>query len=248
MGVDKMNIEDLSEESLIHVLKFLDWRHLQKVSSVSALFERLCEDVSLHKDSVIEVDVSETYTIVDCLRYIFKLRNIKKIVISDTHTLTKKNPIAFSPKVTELLGFFSPIADNVLKLEVQATVSEGCLGVLQIFQNLQKLSVQNYFPIFDELYDNKLHKACLGYADYCRLRDSWSLEDLRCLHLSGRSWTLMGSLLRKTNNRQFRKLCCYHTDKGDLRVMSCRDGVERNSCGGCSVCVESDKIRGSNCY
>merc|ERR1719427_680163 len=113
-----------------------------------------------------------------------------------------------------MLGRFSPIADDIANLEIKATVSESCLGVLQ---NLQKLTIQNFFPVFDEYYQNN-RKPCLGYSDYCRMRDTWSLEGLKCLELEGRSWTLMGSLLRKTNKGLFRSLCCYHTDKRDLKV------------------------------
>ena len=148
------------------------------------------------------MDVSE-FEIDDAfLLFIFRVRIISEV----TKSVTKKNIISKFPDVTQLLGRLSPITDNIGSL-IFATVSESSLGVLQIFQNLRKLKIQDYFPVYDELYGQKTKRLCLGYSDFWRLRDTWSLENLVCLSLEGRSLTLVGSLLRKTNKGLFRSLC-----------------------------------------
>ena len=234
-----MNIEVLTEDSLLHSLKFLDWRTLSTVSEVSTLFQTLAEDSSLHRQKTLQVDVADAAMDVESLNFVFRVRDISNVEITDLTKATKKNPILRSLDVTRWLGRLSPIADNILDLKIKATVSESCLGLLQIFQNLQKLTIQDYFPVYDEFYDQKSKRPCLGYSDYCRMRDTWSLEALTCLELEGRSWTLMGSLLRKTNKGLFRVLCCYHTDKRDLRVKNNYGGDVREKCGGCRMCPDN---------
>ena len=235
-----MNVELLPKEIILNIFHFLDWRDLKSVSEVSPLFQRLAEVPYLHRNDFLTVDVTEAQNTKSYgyLRYLFKARNIiSKVQITDVTSLTKKNPSEKSLDITRLMGFFSPIADNIVDLDIKATVSESCLGVLQIFQNLKKLRIHNFYPVYDEFYE-KNKKPCLGYSDYCRMRDTWTLEGLKCLKLEGKSWTLMGSLLRKTNKGLFRSLCCYHTDKRDLRLKDRDTGDVRGMCGDCDQCPE----------
>ena len=135
------------------------------------------------------------------------------------------------------MKFFIPIADNIEDLEIKATVSESYLSLLQKFKNLKKLRIQNFYSVYDDFYEmNK--KTCLDYLDYCCMRDTWTLERLECLKLEGRSWTLMGSLLKKTKKGLFRSLCCYHTDKRDIRLKDRKTGEVRGMCGDCDECPE----------
>ena len=227
----------MDDDALLHVFSFLDWRDLKSVSEVSPRFQNLAENRTLHKSTTLELDVSEYEIDNEFFMFVFRARNIADIKITDKTRSTKKELMFRSLDVTRLLGRLSPIADNIERLRIFATVSESSLGVLQIFQNLRKLKILDYFPVYDELYDQKNRRPCLGYSDYCRLRDTWSLESLVCLSLEGRSWTLMGSLLRKTNKGLFRSLCCYHTDRRDLRVRDITDGNirVREKCNICNL-------------
>merc|ERR550519_1767970 len=237
-----MNIEMLTEESIISIFSYLHWRDLKSVSDVSSLFEILVRDSSLHTNKEIQVDATdeENQKFKESLRYVCKIRDITKVKITDIKNITKDNPAEKSILVTRLLGHLSSAADDIEDLEIDATISESCLGVIQIFQNLKKLKIQDFFAKYDEFYE-KNRRPCLGYYDYCRLRDTWSLERLICVKLLGKSWTIMGSLLHKTNKGKFRSMCCYHMDKRDVRLWNQVTGGKRADCGFCEKCPRDIK-------
>ena len=92
----------MQKKTILTIVQFLDWMDLKNVSEVLSLFQRLAEDISLHRDDFIKVDVTEVKNTnsYDYLRYVFKIRNISKVQITDVTSTNKNNQeTADAPKI-----------------------------------------------------------------------------------------------------------------------------------------------------